>query len=176
MKKIKIIVALILSFILIYLLQLNLFNNYTIGGIKPNVFIIFIVFIMLYTNKKYIIICSAIFGFILDILLSNMIGISSIIFIAIGIVTSYLEKYLSKESKLTIILIVIGATISYEFTLYIVQALKYNSIIELKVFFKMCLVETLYNVILTIILYPIMQKAGHYVEENIKNKNSAKYL
>lgn len=172
MDKIKIIIGLIITFILIYFLQLYVFNNFTIAGIKPNMFIILIIYIALNTNKKYIIILGAIYGIILDLLINNVVGITSLLFIIIGIVTSYLEKYLSKESKLTIILIVIGSTIVYEFSSYILQAIKFESVIEIKEFFKRCSIEVIYNTILTIIIYPIWRKTGPYVEEKTKITNS----
>ena len=173
MEKIKIIIGFVLTFILIYFLQINFFNDFTIAGIKPNMFIIFVIFISLYTNKKYIIILG---GILFDLLVSNIIGLTSILFILIGIGTSYLEKYLSKDSKLTIILILMGATILYETLNYILQALRFGSVIEMYEFLKRCLIEVVYNTILTIIIYPIWKRVGPYIEEKLKGNNMASYL
>jgi len=176
MEKIKIIIGFAITFILIYFLQSNFFNDFTIAGIKPNMFIILLLFISLYTNKTYIIILGAMFGILFDLLVSNIIGLTSILFILIGVGTSYLEKYLSKDSKLTIILILMGTTILYETLNYMLQALKFSSVIELYEFLKRCLIEVVYNTILTIILYPIWKKAGPYIEEKLKPNNVARYL
>ena len=52
MKKTLTIIILCIVFVLIYLLQINLFNWFTIAGIKPNLFIILALFIGLYSGRK----------------------------------------------------------------------------------------------------------------------------
>jgi len=64
----------------------------------------------------------------------------------------------------------------YETLNYMLQALKFSSVIELYEFLKRCLIEVVYNTILTIILYPIWKKAGPYIEEKLKPNNVARYL
>ena len=41
---------------------------------------------------------------------------------------------------------------------------------EFLVFLKVNLIEILYNVLLTIILYPLIQKFGYYLEDLFKDK------
>ena len=50
MRKFSIIVILMLVFFLIYFLQVNIFSAFTIAGIKPNLFVIYILFIGLFAN------------------------------------------------------------------------------------------------------------------------------
>lgn len=52
MKKTLTIIVLCIVFILIYFLQLNFFNWFTIAGVKPNLFVILVLFIGLYTGRK----------------------------------------------------------------------------------------------------------------------------
>ena len=52
MKKTLTIIILCLTFILIYLLQINFFNWFTIAGVKPNLFVILALFTGLYTGRK----------------------------------------------------------------------------------------------------------------------------
>ncbi len=51
MKKALTIIILCIVFILIYLLELNFFSWFTIAGVKPNLYIIFVLFIGLYSGK-----------------------------------------------------------------------------------------------------------------------------
>ena len=62
----------------------------------------------------------------------------------------------------------VGATGIYELGRYILNYFILSSTIELLAFIKILLVEILYNVILTIIFYPLLQKAGYYIEESFK--------
>lgn len=62
-----------------------------------------------------------------------------------------------------------GATIAYETFVYLYKAMILSSNIEMWVFIKILIVETLYNGIFTIILYPLMRKLGYKIEDLFKN-------
>ena len=52
MKKLGIIIGFVLTFFIIYLLQVNIFSNLTINGIRPNLFVIFVLFIGLFAQSE----------------------------------------------------------------------------------------------------------------------------
>ena len=66
MRKLAIVISLILMFFLTYFLQVNVFSYFTIAGISPNLFIIYILFIGLYATQFLGISFGVIFGLILD--------------------------------------------------------------------------------------------------------------
>lgn len=68
MKKVITIILLCLAFIVIYFLQLNFFSWFTIAGVKPNIFIILILFIGLYSGTKMGLIFGIAFGLAIDTL------------------------------------------------------------------------------------------------------------
>lgn len=84
MKKTLTIIILCLVYILIYLLQLNFFNWFTIAGVKPNLFVILVLFIGLFTGRKYGAILGIIFGLGIDLLGNNVIGQTAVILGIIG--------------------------------------------------------------------------------------------
>ena len=90
---------------------------------------------------------------------------------AIGYLGSYFDKNFSKENKLTIIFMVIGATIIFEFGTYFINSIILEFEREYLYFFKIVLIEILYNVLLSIILYPIIQKLGYSIDRNFKKNN-----
>lgn len=161
---------LVISFFIIYFLQANFFTWFTIAGIKPNLIIIFVLFLGLFASKKIGIIFGIIFGFYIDIIIGRQIGISGIILGIIGLLGEYLDKNFSKESKITIIIMLMGCTIFYELGCYIFNIITLNLELELIEFTKILLIEILYNAIITIIIYPLMQKVGHNLEEIYKTK------
>jgi len=81
----------------------------------------------------------------------------------------YLEKNLSKDSKITVMIMVIVATICYEMFVYIYRTVILSSNLELLLFFKILIIEVVYNTLITIIIYPIMQKLGYKIEGIFKN-------
>ena len=116
-------ISIIICFFIIYFLQVNFFNWFTIAGIKPNLFIILALVLGLFAGKKIGTIMGFLFGVYIDILIGKSIGFSGIILMAIGFIGGYLDKTFSKDSKLTIILIVIGSTIFFELITYIYNVL-----------------------------------------------------
>lgn len=171
MKKFLVIVCLLLAFFVIYFLQANFFTWFTIAGIKPNLFIIFILFVGLFAGKKIGIILGFVLGMILDLLVGRTVGISAILLAIIGFLGEYFDKNFSKESRFTIMLMVIGCTILYETFGYIYCIFRLGIQFELYSFIKILLVESLYNAIMVIIVYPMIQKAGYAIENTFKVKN-----
>lgn len=171
MKKAGIIIILILLFFLLYFLQANFFTWFTIAGVKPNLFVIYILFIGLFTGKKIGATLGFFLGIYMDFLIGKSIGISGIMLCIIGLLAEYFDKNFSKESKVTIILMVMGSTILYEIGNYIYAIIKYGITPEILSFSKILLIEIIFNMFITIIIYPIMQKRGYEIEDVFKKKN-----
>ena len=73
MKKVLIGFLLLVAFFIIYFLQSNFFNWFTIGGIKPNLFIILALFVGLFAGRIRGILFGAIFGILLDFFIGRNI-------------------------------------------------------------------------------------------------------
>jgi len=170
MKKAISIILIFIIFILIFLLQANFFNWFTIAGVKPNLFIILVLFLGLFAGQKLGTIYGVILGVFLDLVLGRNIGISAAMLGIIGFLGGYLDKNFSKESRLTVMLMVIGTTAVYEIGTYIFNIVEFSINIEIFSFIKILLKEILYNAILTIILYPLIQKAGYMLEDIFKGQ------
>ena len=89
----------------------------------------------------------------------------------IGYLGSYFDKNFSKENKLTIIFMVAGATLIYEFGSYFMNSIIINFEREYLYFFKIVVIEIIYNILLSIILYPLMQKLGYSIDRVFKKNN-----
>lgn len=170
MKKLKGVLIIIALFYLMYFLQTNFFSWFTIRGVMPNTFVVLVLFIGLFAGKKIGGICGLIFGIILDILVGESIGFTGIFLAIIGLLGEYFDKNFSKDSRVTIILMVTGATIVFEICNYIVRILGSHVEIEILPFILILLTEVIYNVFLVIIFYPCIKKLGYYIENLFKNK------
>ncbi len=171
MKKFFSIIGLILTFFIIYFLQANFFNWFNIAEVKPNLFIVFILVIGLFIGNKLGFIFGLIFGIYIDLLIGKAVGITGIMLAIIGLVGEYLDKNFSKDSRVTLIFMVTGSTVIYELGQYIFQMLKWNTNFEILPFIKILIIEIIFNMVLVIILYPLIQKAGNYLEKVFKNKS-----
>lgn len=171
MKKFLIILALIVQGLIIYFLQVNVFSYLTIAGIKPNLLVIYILCIGLFANSYIGIGLGTFFGLLLDLLFGKVIGISAIMLCIVGYLGSYFDKNFSKDNKITIILMAIGATIIYEFGSYFVSSIILNFDAEYWILIKKLIIEVIYNSLLVIIFYPLIQKIGYWIDRNFKKTN-----
>ena len=106
MKKFFINICLVLIAFVIYFLQSNFFNWFSIGGVKPNLFIIYILWIGLFGNKTMGVIYGMITGTFLDLLFYEKVGTNLIALTLIGIIAIIFNKimygYLIIENKMKI--------------------------------------------------------------------------
>lgn len=110
------------------------------------------------------------FGFYIDILNGRIVGISAILLCLIGFFAEDIYKTISNENKFTMMLLVGLSTFLFESLEYIFYIWKLGVTPEVFSFGKILFIEVLYNVLLTIILYPLMQKGGNILVDTFKNK------
>lgn len=177
MKKVLTNLAIIVVFLIIYFLQANFFTGFTIAGVMPNLFIILILFIGLFMGKTLAVIYGVAFGILLDVFIGKTIGITSIMLAVVGVIAIIFDKNFSKDSRMSIMIIVAISTVIYEIGIYLLSHLLLETQIEILPFIKILAIEVVYNVILTIIIYPIMQLVGYDIEEEFKeSKILTKYF
>ena len=114
MKKVIINIGLILTFFIIYFLQLNFFSWFKIAGIMPNLFVILILYIGLFTNRTLGLTYGVVLGILLDLFIGKKIGITAIMLGAVGIMAALFDKNFSKDSRMTMMIMVAVSTIIYE--------------------------------------------------------------
>ena len=116
MKKVIINVILVIVLFFIYFLQSNFFNWFTIAGIMPNLFVIFVLFIGLFTNRVTGVIYGVTTGIIIDLVMGKQIGINAVGYGIIGFLAATFDKNFSKDSRFTFIVMII---VNYIMVLYL---------------------------------------------------------
>ena len=168
MKKVIINIGLIITFLIIYFLQVNFFSWFRIFGVMPYVFVIFTLFIGLFYNKIAGVTYGIFFGILLDLFIGKKVGISAMMLGIVGLIGGIFDKNFSKESRLTIMVMVFVSTIVFEFGLYFLGYLVFKNSVEILPFIRILLIEAIFNVIITIIVYPLMQNIGYKIENEVK--------
>lgn len=153
---------------LCYFLQANFFSWFTIAGIAPNIFIIFILFVGLFGSKTMGIVYGIVMGAILDVLFGSKIGIYAGTLGLIGFLATIFDRNFSKDSRMTMMLMIMGSTILLEVIVYLLNYAIQGINIEILPFIKILGLEVIFNLLLTIILYPLMQRFGYYIENQCK--------
>ena len=143
----------------------------------PNIIVILILFIGLFYNKIAGTTYGILLGILLDFFIGKKVGISAIMLGTVGLIGGIFDKNFSKESRITIILMVVASTIMYEFGTYVIGYFVYDYSFEILSFGKMLLIECIYNVLITIIIYPIINVLGYKIEGEVKgNKILTRYF
>ena len=177
MKKTVINIVLIITTFVIYYLQSNFFTWFNISGVMPNLFVILALFIGLFSNQIMGTAYGVGIGIILDLLIGNKIGINAISFGIIGFLSAIFDKNFSKDSRATIMFMVLGSTILFEIIKYLLNYIFLSTSIEIINFIIILVIEVIFNLILAIILYPLIQKFGYYIEDEYKgNKVLTRYF
>lgn len=171
MKKFIIGVITYFIFIILYFIQSNFFGWFTIAEISPNIFVIYILFLGLFTNNKFSLIMALLTGVTLDLVIGKTLGATAVLFLLIAMIANYFDKNFSKDNKLTIIIMTIGMTIVFEVANYFLNVLILEIPIEIESFSKILLIEVLYNAILIFIFYNSFIKLGTTLERQFKEKN-----
>ena len=171
MKKIFIGIMLFLVFMFIYFLEVDVFPFITIAGIIPNLFIVFILFVGLFANSIFAIGFAVVGGILIESVNSPFIGGTAIMLTIIAFLASYFDRNFSKENRITIILMVAGATAIYEIGIYLLRFAIVGFDLEIMAAVKIILIEIVYNVLISIIIYPLMQKAGYAIDRVFKRNN-----
>ncbi len=177
MKKTIINISLVLAAIIVYFLQANFFSWFNIAGIMPNIFVIFILFIGLFSNRTMGTIYGLVVGLLLDLIIGTKVGINVIGLGLIGFLAAIFDKNFSKDSRITIMVMSVAATAIFEILSYFLSYVLIGTNLEIINFVKILVIEIIFNLIITIIIYPLIQKSGYYIENEYKgNKILTKYF
>lgn len=177
MKKVIINIILILVAFIIYYLQSNFFTWFNIAGVMPNVFVIFVLFIGLFANRTVGTVYGIGIGIMLDLLLGTRVGIYAVGLGLIGFLAGAFDKNFSKDSRMTIMVMTSVATIIFEVLSYLLKYIFLSINVEPLQFTIILLIEIVFNLLLTIILYPAIQKFGYKIENEYKgNKILTRYF
>ena len=101
------------------------------------------------------IIYGAVCGIFLDLLYEANVGINITGLVLIGILAILFNKNFSKDSRITIMFMVFGTTIIFEVITYFINYVLYSTNVEVISFIKILIVEVVYNILITIIIYPL---------------------
>ncbi len=143
----------------------------------PNIFVIYVLFVGLFASRTLGTIYGVAVGLTLDLLLGQQIGINAVTLGLVGFLAGVFDKNFSKDSRMTIMIMVFGSTFLIEVLNYLLNYIFLGINVEIVNFLIILSIEIIYNLILTIILYPLIQKAGYYIENEYKgNKILTRYF
>lgn len=164
MQKILKVVVTILLFVISLLIQLFVFDNMSLFGVKPNMLLISIIVVSLYTNIYSSTIYSFILGVIVDLIFGSS-GMFTISYTAIGMLLGFVSDDYMKENYIsTIILTAISVTL-FEVIQYFQSMIGLSSYISMFFLLKQLILSILLNVILVFIMCFLFGKLIEHIDK-----------
>lgn len=139
-----------------FLLQCTLFKRLSFGGISPNLLLITTTSIGFMRGEKRGLLAGFVSGLFVDIFFGNVIGFYAMLYMYIGFLNGKFSRiFYPEDLKLPLALITLS-DLSYGMICYIVLFLLRGRLNFTYFFFHIILPETVYTIVMSIFLYPIL--------------------
>lgn len=139
-----------------FLLQCTLFKRLSFGGISPNLLLITTTSIGFMRGEKQGLMAGFVSGLFVDIFFGNVIGFYAMLYMYIGFLNGKFSRiFYPEDLKLPLALITLS-DLSYGMICYIVLFLLRGRLNFPYFFFHIILPETVYTIVMSIFLYPIL--------------------
>ena len=149
----------IISFLVVVLLQINIFNKLTVFGVTANLFIVYCVYnCILCDNDKLSIGIILISGLIYDICFGNLLGINALIGFLITILTPVFCNRVAIDTRIGMMLYVFICTFISQIFYGAIYLILNGGIFVLDRFIIIVLITSIYNLIITLFVHSIFNK------------------
>lgn len=139
-----------------FILQCTLFKRLSFGGISPNLLLITTTSLGFMRGEKQGLLAGFVSGLFVDIFFGDVIGLYAMLYMYIGYLNGKFSRIFCPEDiKLPLALITLS-DLSYGMVCYIVLFLLRGRLNFPYFFFHIILPETVYTIVMSIILYPIL--------------------
>ncbi len=157
-----------------FLLQSTIFKRLSFGGISPNLLIITTTSIGFMRGEKQGLMAGFICGLFIDIFYGDVIGLYAMLYMYIGYLNGKFSRiFYPEDIKLPLALIALS-DLSYGMICYIVLFLLRGRLNFPYFFLHIILPETVYTIVMSIILYPILLYL--YKKLNVEENRSEESL
>lgn len=164
MQKVLKVVYTIVLFILSLVIQLFVFNNMDLFGVKPNILFISCIVVGLYTNIYTSTVYSFLLGFVVDLIFGST-GMFTISYTAIGMFVGFIGDNYMRENYLSIMILTAISVALFEVVQYIQSMIIISEFISFFFLLKQLVLSILLNVALTFILCFTFGKIIEYVDK-----------
>ena len=151
MDKLKLFLIYTVSF----LLQCTVLNTVAVFGITPNILLVLTIVYSFFFQKMDGIVFSILFGLIQDMFFGQVVGISPLIYFAVGMLLKMVRSVVFRDNKLLLILVTAAATLFYTAAYWALNSMMLQADMSLIYWLKSVPVSIVWNYIVLLLLLPI---------------------
>lgn len=168
----KIITGILILFF--FVLQTTLFQWFSLASITPNLLLILVFAFGFMRGKKAGIWIGFFCGLLLDIYYGNIIGFYACIYMYIGYINGIFNKVFYDEDITLPLVLIFGSNILYGFVIYIIRFLLRTRLDFAYYFMHVIIAETVYTMVIAILIYRPLLKLNRWLEE-IEKRSASKF-
>jgi len=157
-KKIWKNILMLLIIFVAFILQIIMSNNFKIFGTTPNILLVTLVIISMWSDIHISCIISVLIGFLAEIIFNYSIGATIVSYILVSLCISSISKKYRRESKTAVVYMSVIATSIFLISEYILYMLEYKSLLNVIVMIENLVVQSLLNITVSYVLYRIFEK------------------
>lgn len=162
MRRIFVLTILIL---VCFVLQTTIFSYHDITGTAPNLLLILTMSFGIMRGRKEGMLAGFFCGFLCDIFFSSLLGPYMLLYMFIGYINGFFHRnYLMEDVMLPVIIIFVDEFI-FNFVIYVVCFLLRNRLGFSQYFLKTVAPQTLYSVLITVVIYRIFVSINRYLKK-----------
>lgn len=102
-----------LIFLLAFILQTTIFNNFGVYQMSPNIILCLVVIFTFLYEGNHGMIYGLIFGFVLDICFAEIIGVAPLCYFTVALICIEMKRYLYKDSRISLTIVTCIGTAVY---------------------------------------------------------------
>ena len=155
-----------------YLLQTAVFPAFEIAGVKPNLMLIVTASFGFMRGPSAGMFVGLASGLLMDTQFGEMIGFYALIYLVTGYVNGLFEQiYFDEDIKLPLFLIA-GSDLVYGLVVYFLTFLLRSDFHFLYYLNRIIVPETIYTIVVTLVVYPLLLYINHRLEAEEKRSAS----
>ncbi|MGB4503424.1 MAG: rod shape-determining protein MreD [Syntrophaceticus sp.] len=155
----------ILSFFLALILQTTILPLLQFRGVMPDLLLILVIFTALFSNSTIGGSVGFVVGFLQDLIISRYLGLYALSGLLTGFLVGELESKFFKENPIVPIMLVFCSTFLYNGVYFLGRGLCGSFPLTLTQMAWTTLVEAVYNIVLTFLLYYPLMRLFYYMKK-----------
>lgn len=169
MKKILMTIIMFVIICISILFQIGFLNAIPLAGVIANIGVVLVAGLGLVSGEFIGTVTGGVYGLLIDVALGRGLGIYMTLYAICGLISGKLNNSFSKGNKVSMIMLILICTILFETTLYLLNIILNGFGLNLKVLITTLILESAYNILLTIIFFKPISFLGDILN---KTKNS----
>lgn len=149
---------LVLIYTAAFLLQCTVFNAIAVLGVTPNVILMMTVVYSFFFQKMDGLVIGVIFGILQDMLCGQIIGISALIYLILGMLLKLMRTTVFKDNRILLLFVVIFSTLFYALAYWLLSCIMLQTGLSLLYSLKRVPISIVMNFIVLLLIIPIAKK------------------